>query len=172
MYASNEIVSTEQRYFQQLSMMENMYKIPLEEHGVETTKIFGNLSSLIKLHRTILDEMERVHKDWDPKTSDYSVAKVLKDFSIPFKLYVEYINSYDNALKNLQLLEEDDKTRNLIEKLGGFSFIIYIYILFFIFYCLFLFLFFTETDLLVFWDLGDYFVLYLFLFIDFNFFCF
>ena len=135
MYASNEIVSTEQRYFGQLNTMDTMYKKPLEEHGIETAKIFGNLDSLIRLHKTVLEEMEKIHKDWHPKTSDYSVAKVLKDYSIPFKLYVEYINSYDNALKNLQILEEDEKTRNFIEKLGGFLFLfIYLFFYFLLFF--------------------------------------
>ena len=96
------------------------------------TKLFINVNSLFLLHTAFYQQLCTVHKDWDPEKSEFSVAKTIKEFCLyqvvlsillklnflegpQFKLYVEFINGYNDSIEVFGELMKDKHIAKTIE---------------------------------------------------------
>lgn len=97
--AIEEIISSENRYIEQLEILQNFFIKPLKERNIldakSHTALFGQVEMIYNLNRELLHELDR---DLN------SVAKAFLKLAPFFKLYSVYAFDFKNALIRLQEL--------------------------------------------------------------------
>jgi len=92
-----EFYQSEKNYVGNLQMLVNRFLKPLKTNGVlkekEVKLIFGNVELLLKMHMSLVAELE------DEEVGN--IGEILKGFVPYLKVYKEYINSYDGAIKTV-----------------------------------------------------------------------
>ncbi|EFA80491.1 pleckstrin domain-containing protein [Heterostelium album PN500] len=107
--AVNEVYSTEVSYLNSLLILQNFYFIPMEVEAKVTKlfkseeigKIFSNLKSLLQLSNDFHHELEK-------RLSKFPilVGDVFLKFAPIFKIYVEYVNNFDQVSPKLKVMME------------------------------------------------------------------
>ncbi|KAH7728807.1 RhoGEF domain containing protein [Aphelenchoides avenae] len=112
-----EMLETEENYLRMLKLIHSVYRDPLEEclkgdkpdlilSRGEIKRIFDKVGPLIPVHENILEQLRCKIKNWNPHQLVGLVwAHGANDM---VKVYSQYVNSYDEALKTL---EECDESR-------------------------------------------------------------
>eukprot|EP01132_Coremiostelium_polycephalum_P009091 gene9091-11142_t len=107
--AVNELYSTEVSYLNSLLILQNFYFIPMEVEAKvtkafksdEIQKIFSNLRSLVQLSTDILHKLEdRLSRH------PILIGDIFVKFAPIFKIYVEYVNNFDNGTPVVKQLIE------------------------------------------------------------------
>jgi len=126
--AAEEILSTEVAYVEQLSMLINSFKKPIEAARVidrATLKsIFLNVEVLESLHQTFLADLQQKMDEWSPESKSHGLSSVLLSLVPYLKLYIEYITDFDRSLKLVESLHnENEEFSQLVQTLGVGSFL-------------------------------------------------
>eukprot|EP01133_Synstelium_polycarpum_P008156 gene8156-9580_t len=104
-----ELVSTEESYADSLENLILVYKYPLENDTSliltkqEIASIFSNVEPLLVVSKDLL---QRVKPRLDIEPSKQTIGDLYVEKSQEMKLYVEYINNYENAMAELKKVEE------------------------------------------------------------------
>jgi len=115
-----ELLSTERTYVSGLNTLVNVFINPLTNSGIlagpQIVTLFSNVQSLVKLHTYLVGELET--RLAEGRYFDYTTIGDIFAFVLQqFKLYTEYINNYDNAVKLLiKLKASNSKFKAYLEK--------------------------------------------------------
>ncbi|GAM26101.1 hypothetical protein SAMD00019534_092760 [Acytostelium subglobosum LB1] len=117
--AVNEVYSTEVSYLNSLLVLQNFYFIPMEVEArvtklfkvEEIGRIFSNLKSLLQISTDFHHQLEeRLHH------FPILVGDVFLKFAPIFKIYVEYINNFDNVHPIVKTLMESPQGANFFNQ--------------------------------------------------------
>lgn len=126
--AAEEILTTEVAYVEQLSMLINAYKKPIDAAKVidrmSLKGIFVNVEVLESLHRTFLSDLQQQMEQWSPENESPGLSSVILSLVPYLKLYIEYITDFDRSLKLVESLHnENEPYHQLIQTLGAGGFV-------------------------------------------------
>ena len=99
----NEIVSTEERYLEQLeSMNKNYWERLKDSYPNQINELFEtlDLESMIKLSNTLLLQLRERKKTWNSNTTQ--IGSIFHATAPFFKIYIDYAMAYDLKLKSLE----------------------------------------------------------------------
>jgi len=112
----DEIVTTERDYVNSLTILREMYYLPLKAlprlelsnviSPPDLENMFYGFESIYNLNKELLYDL-RV--ETATKGKEAMVGKVLLAFAPSFKLYIAYVNKYDAALKTMTKCKEESK---------------------------------------------------------------
>eukprot|EP00211_Chloroparvula_japonica_P003828 CAMPEP_0119125726 /NCGR_PEP_ID=MMETSP1310-20130426/4902_1 /TAXON_ID=464262 /ORGANISM="Genus nov. species nov., Strain RCC2339" /LENGTH=780 /DNA_ID=CAMNT_0007115825 /DNA_START=50 /DNA_END=2389 /DNA_ORIENTATION=+ len=97
----NEIISTEKKYVENLLVIVKVYMEPLEKKGKlatldERVKIFSIVDSLVKLHSSFLQKLEKCVRE-QRNRQQLQVGQLFLELAEQLKEYRVYINNYDES---------------------------------------------------------------------------
>jgi len=118
----DEIVETEKTYVEMLSVLVELYVVPLSsesdvspftlpEDKVQT--LFSNIYTLWEFNRTFLVELEKRKEVWN---EDQQVGNIFVQFAPFFKMYKLFINNYDNAIQLFHTLMKNPKFQTFCQE--------------------------------------------------------
>jgi hypothetical protein len=110
-----EIFSTEHEYVNSLTILREMYYLPLKyahRLGVEIMskddfgKIFYGFETIYQLNEKFLHDLEENKAN---NTISTTVGKLFTMYAPSMKLYIDYVNRYETALQTIQKLKESNE---------------------------------------------------------------
>ncbi|EGG24396.1 pleckstrin domain-containing protein [Cavenderia fasciculata] len=111
-----EIIETERTYVNSLNIIMNQFLAPLQTirkdllSQSEISSIFSNCSSLQGIHQELLESLEKKWKNWDHHQS--TIADSFQPLIPYLKLYIQYINNFNNAINTLNDCKKRDSKVN------------------------------------------------------------
>lgn len=95
-----EIVSTERTYAKLLNIMITEFYDPLQSKTFmkpeDVSSLFSNCKLILNVSKTLLEELETKMKNWNSREL---IGEIFIKLVPWFKLYTEYVNNYDKAIR-------------------------------------------------------------------------
>lgn len=116
-----EMVKTERQYVRDLTILIQLFLLPLKSAGEEAGllskeelyKIFSNVETLLKVNEELLQGLEKRTEEWDHTSCVGDIFLHLASF---FKLYTVYCKNYGTALETLQHCKTNPRFAHFLEE--------------------------------------------------------
>jgi len=118
----SEIQSTERSYVQALDALHDAFVVPLRQKQksdkpfdmspAQVAALCSNLETLVNFHHTFLDSLSQVAASKPAAagaTAAPSIPAIFMRFSEFFRLYIPYLNGYEQSLNTLNKLRKNSK---------------------------------------------------------------
>ena len=108
---AREIAKTERSYVMALQTLVEQYLKPLRDGGIvpdaDLRTIFGQVEVMVGFGEALLEQFETVVGHWDSTTS--MLGPIFLEFAAYLKVYVPFINGFNDALDAVGRLEKSSK---------------------------------------------------------------
>uniref|UniRef100_A0A6B2KY98 DH domain-containing protein n=1 Tax=Arcella intermedia TaxID=1963864 RepID=A0A6B2KY98_9EUKA len=106
-----EILLTEKQYVNDLQILVDVFRTPLEKilEPQQISLIFANVSSILGIHKSLLDDLDKVIPDPDVIDFNTKIGDVFYKMHHWLRLYTSYIKGYEKSLEILAEEKEQNK---------------------------------------------------------------
>lgn len=107
-YIIDEIIDTEKSYVYRLSLINDVYILPLQESNLiskdDLQDQFGFWESLYSIHFGLYERMTE-----EKNNNTMCIGKIFKDFSFFLKMYISYVLNFEKSLDRRSYLQSNNK---------------------------------------------------------------
>lgn len=128
-----EILETEQKYVDYLTILVDYGMVPLRNEKIltesEIRTLFGNVDAILQFHRYLLEDMKVRIGNW---TEESCISDVFEKYYQYFRLYFQFVNNFDESdallkvilRRNSRFVKQQEQILELTRKLDFASLLI------------------------------------------------